>query len=245
MAELIKTSAIPPDDCSGQPTRDQVIDRIADHLSAQDPGHPLRVAVDGITAAGKTTLARALTSAVAGRGRPAIHLSMDGFHHPRAHRHRQGRESAVGYYQDAYDFPAFARTVLTPLGPGGDRRYRARIIDLASDQQIDEPPVTAPAAAVLIVDGSFLQRGELAQLWDEVVFAESSFLVARRRGATRDATLFGGLEQAENAFDNRYHAACRYYLAETDPATRASIVIGNDDVDHPELRRIGDLRQLQ
>ncbi|WP_327341046.1 hypothetical protein OG384_37395 (plasmid) [Streptomyces sp. NBC_01324] len=96
MAELIRTGANPPDDRSGHPTRDQVIGRIADHLTAQDPGHPLRVAVDGITAAGKTTLARALVSAVAGRGRPALHLSMDGFHHPRAHRHRQGRDSAVG-----------------------------------------------------------------------------------------------------------------------------------------------------
>jgi uridine kinase len=197
------------------------------------------VAVDGITAAGKTTLARELAAAVSDRGRPAIHLSMDGFHHPRAHRHRQGRDSAVGYYQDAYDFPAFARAVLTPLGPGGDRRYRSRIIDLAGDRQIDEPPLTAPADAVLVVDGSFLQRGELAHLWDEVVFADTSFPVARGRGTRRDAGLLGGLEDAEKAFDNRYHAACRHYLAEVDPVAHAGIVIGNDDVDHPDLRRLG------
>jgi uridine kinase len=231
MAEPIKTT-------TAAPTRDRVIGRIADHLVARAPGHPLRVAVDGITAAGKTTLARALVAAVSDRGRPAIHLSMDGFHHPRAHRHRQGRDSAVGYYQDAYDFPAFARTVLAPLGPGGDRRYRGRIIDLAADRQIDDPPVTAPADAVLVVDGSFLQRGELAHLWDEVVFADTGFPVARRRGTRRDAELLGSLEQAEKAFDNRYHAACRRYLAEVDPVRHASTVVGNDDVDHPELRRI-------
>uniref|UniRef100_A0AAU2VHD6 Uridine kinase n=1 Tax=Streptomyces sp. NBC_00008 TaxID=2903610 RepID=A0AAU2VHD6_9ACTN len=144
----------------------------------------------------------------------------------------------------AYDVPAFARTVLTPLGPGGDRRYWCRIVDLPSDRQIDEPPVTASAEAVLIVDGSFLQRSELAHLWDEVVFAGAGFPVARRRGTTRDAALFGGLEHAENAFDNRYHAACRRNLAETDPAARATVV-GNDDVDHPVLHRVGDLRQPQ
>ncbi|MEU8773376.1 hypothetical protein [Streptomyces sp. NPDC048606] len=112
--------------------------------------------MDGITAAGKSTLARALASAVADRGRPAIHVSMDGFHHPRAHRHRRGRDSAVGYYQDAYEFPAFARTVLSPLGPGGD-------------WQIDERPVAAAADTVLIVDGSFLgghHRGQGGRLGD-------------------------------------------------------------------------------
>ncbi|MEU9117690.1 hypothetical protein AB0D04_39660 [Streptomyces sp. NPDC048483] len=239
MAEIIDNEPNRYDGRVSRPTRDQVIGRIADHLAARRPGHPLRVAVDGITAAGKTTLARALATAVDDRGRPAVHLSMDGFHHPRAHRHRQGRDYAIGYYQDAYDFPAFVRSVLVPLGPGGDHRYRSRIIDLAGDQAIDEPPVAAPADAVLVVDGSFLQRHELAGLWDEVVFADTSFLVARQRGTRRDTTLFGSSAQAEHAFDHRYHAACRLYLAEVDPAAHATIVVGNDDLDHPVLRRIG------
>jgi uridine kinase len=214
--------------------RERVLGRIADHLVT--PGGPLRVAVDGITASGKTTLARELTAAVTARGRSAAHLSMDGFHHPRAIRHRQGRDSADGYYCDAYDFAAFERLVLEPLGPGGDRKYRERIIDLRSDAPIDEPPVEAPQDLVLIVDGSFLQR-ELE--WDEVVFVDTPFEVARDRGTRRDTELLGGLEQAERAFDQRYHAASRRYLDEVDPATSATVVLGNADVTDPVLRRIG------
>jgi uridine kinase len=217
-------------------TRDRVLSRIADHLAAQRPGHPLRVAVDGITAAGKTTLAGELAAALNERGRPAAHLSMDGFHHPRAIRHRQGRDSADGYYADAYDFESFSRLVLEPLGPGGDRKYRRRIIDLASDTRIDEPPVEAGEDLVLVVDGSFLQR-ELT--WDEVIFVDTPFEVARDRGTRRDAELLGGLEQARRAFDQRYHAASRRYLDEIGPAARATVVIGNADVAHPVLRRIG------
>jgi uridine kinase len=56
------------------------------------------VSVDGITVAGKTTVAREFAAAVGERGRVAVHLSMDGFHHHRAHRHRQGWDSAIGYY---------------------------------------------------------------------------------------------------------------------------------------------------
>jgi uridine kinase len=217
-------------------TRARVLGRVADHLIARQVGHPLRVAVDGITAAGKTTLARELAAAVAARGRPATHLSMDGFHHARAHRRRQGRDSATGYYEDAYDFPTFTRTVLAPLGPGGDRRYRRRIIDLAADAPVDEPPVTATEGMVLVVDGSFLQRD---LTWDEVVLVDTAFAVARDRGSRRDADAFGGITAAENAYDARYHAASRRYLTEVDPAASATIVIGNDDPAHPELRRIG------
>ena len=67
---------------------------------------------------GKTTWARELTGAFRAHGRPALHLSTDDFHHPRARRHRRGRTSAAGYYADAYDFAALAEHVLRPLGPG-------------------------------------------------------------------------------------------------------------------------------
>jgi uridine kinase len=216
--------------------RERVLGRIADHLCERRPGHPLRVAVDGITASGKTTLARELTAAVASMGRPAAHLTMDGFHNPRVVRHRLGRDSADGYYTDAYDFTSFERLVLEPLGPGGDRKYRERIIDLRSDTPLSEPPVEAPEDMILIVDGSFLQR-ELT--WDEVVFVDTPFEVARDRGTRRDTELLGGLEQAGRAFDQRYHAAGRRYLTEVGPADRATVVLGNADVANPVLIRIG------
>lgn len=193
--------------------------------------------MDGVTAAGKTTLARELAAAVGDRGRTVIHLGMDGFHHPRAHRYRQGRGSALGYYQDAYDFEGFARLVLIPLGPNGNLRYRSRIIDLASDEALDEPTLDAPVDSVLLVDGSFLQR-DLSALWDEVVFVDTSIAAARERGTRRDTAQFGGLQEAREAFDNRYHAASRFYLDEVRPAARASVVIENDDLDRPVLRRL-------
>jgi uridine kinase len=90
-----------------------------------------------------------------------VTLSMDGFHKPRAHRYRRGRQSAVGYYEDAYDWVGFVTQVLVPLGPGGSGRYRPRVHDLVSDQLVDEDPLEAPADALVLVDGSFLQRPEM------------------------------------------------------------------------------------
>jgi hypothetical protein len=163
---------------------------------------------------------------------------MDGFHHPRAHRHRQGRVSGIGYYQDAYDLESLAHMVLVPLGAGGDLRYRPRIIDLERDEIIEEW-ATAPRDSVLIVDGTFLQRDELAGLWDEVVYLDTGFEVARARGIQRDAARLGSDEAAGHLFDQRYHIACRMYVEEIGPLDRSTIVITNDDIDRPVLRRIG------
>ena len=170
-------------------SRGRIVARIADHLIAQPADHRLRVAIDGITAAGKTTLAAELTDVVRARGRRAEHLSTDDFHHVRARRYQQGRTSALGYYQDAYDLETFRRFVLYPLGPDGDRRY-------------------------------------------------PSFAAARDRGSHRDAEAFGGVNEAAAALDQRYRAASRFYLDEVDPAARASIVVGNDDLARPTLRRV-------
>ena len=62
--------------------------------------------MDGITAAGKTTWAVELAAALHARGRSALHLTLDNFHHPRTRRYRQGRTSPAGYYADAYDVEA-------------------------------------------------------------------------------------------------------------------------------------------
>jgi uridine kinase len=195
------------------------------------------VAVDGITAAGKSTLVAELGTAVGGMGRPVVTVSMDDFHRPRDERYRQGRHSAVGYYEDAYDIPAFIDGVLIPLGPGGSRRYRRRVLDLATDRSVDEEPTEAPADAVVIVDGSFLQRPELDPHWDHRIFVNTSFEVARARAIRRDADLLGGAEAAAELYERRYHPACRLYLESVAPTRRADVIIDNDDPWRPFVHR--------
>jgi uridine kinase len=148
--------------------------------------------------------------------------------------------SAVGHYQDAYDLAAaFARLVLDPLGPGGDCRYRPAILDLATDVPIDDPPRPAPVDAVVLVDGTFLHHPSLAGRWDEVVFLDTDFDLARARAVRRDSALIDGAAAADQAYRTRYHAACRLYLADVDPVSTATIVINNGGMQHPVLRRLG------
>ena len=221
--------------------RAAVVDAVADLLCAGRPDHPLRVAVDGITASGKSRFAEEVADAVQTRGRHAARVSMDSFHHVRAYRHRQGRLSGDGYYEDAYDLARAVREMLAPLGPGGSLRYRDRIVDLAADRPVESWSDATPDM-VLIVDGSFLQRQEIRSSWDVVIYLQVEFDVALQRGVAREAAALDDRDAAREAFLARYHAAGRRYLAEVDPVGRADIVVDNNDLDQPRLVRLARAR---
>ncbi|GAB0171274.1 hypothetical protein LSPCS325_47110 [Lysinibacillus sp. CTST325] len=78
------------------------------------------MAISGITASGKTTFANELAEELRRRKK---RTSIDNFHHPRAIRYRQGKDSAIGYYEDAHDYQALKEKLLILLGENGDRQY--------------------------------------------------------------------------------------------------------------------------
>ncbi|QBX54937.1 uridine kinase [Nocardioides seonyuensis] len=211
---------------------------VAEALVREQTGAPLRVGVDGICGAGKSTFTRALVKEVESSGRPAIHVDSDGFHHVRDRRRRNTVDQARGYYEDAYDFDALAELVLRPLGPGGSRRYARRVHDLVTDAVITDDTATAPPDAVVLFDATFLQQPRLEGLWDLVIYLHSDEEAAVERGVDRDADALGGRESARAAYDARYMAACRIYLAERQPRERASMVVDNSDPRAPVMVRL-------
>ena len=79
--------------------RNQVLTKLAEQIvTVEFPGHPIRVAIDGVDASGKTALADELVPLIEERGRPVIRASVDGFHQPRSLRYQRGVNSPEGYY---------------------------------------------------------------------------------------------------------------------------------------------------
>ena len=212
-----------------------MLNEVATKLGRLRLGRPLRVAIDGRTASGKTTLADELATLLAKLGRSVIRTSIDGFHRPRMERYARGRLSAEGYYYDARDLPAVVTLLLTPLGPKGDRQYRTASFDLDADRPIKQEPKVAAENAILIVDGTFLQRPELQPHWDVTVFVQTSADISEARGLGRDMELLGGEEAARNLYAIRYRPAYALYERLCEPELNSDVIINNDDLIRPLL----------
>jgi uridine kinase len=193
----------------------------------------VRVAVDGVDAAGKTIFADALATELRGAGRTAIRISLDDFHNARSVRYRRGRQSPEGFWLDSYNYERFTSDVLVPLGPGGSRSYRAKAHDLRTDADIRTEHQQAPPGCLVIIDGLFLHRDELHGHWDFSVFLDVPFEITAGRMAARD----GMHPDPAHASMRRYVEGQRLYLQQFDPRSRASIVIDNTHPDEPRIIR--------
>lgn len=205
-----------------------MIDRLAALLVATAPDRRALVAVDGVDASGKTTLADALAAAVAPR-REVLRASVDSFHRPRAERYRRGRTSAEGCYRDTFDHDALRDRLLLPFRDGGP--VVTATFDHVHDAPVAAAPVEPGPTALLLVDGVFLQRPELDVGWDLVVHLRVPDDEVLRRAAGRD-----GLD-ALPLYRSRYLPAQRLYEAECAPAERAHVVLDSTDPAAPVVLR--------
>jgi uridine kinase len=196
------------------------------------PARPvLRVAVDGVDGAGKTTFADELAGLLRAQGRSVIRASVDGFHHTRAVRYRLGRTSPEGFYHDSYNYAALRSGLLDPLREGGTLRYRTAIFDVNTHQRLNLPMQQAELGSILIVDGLFLHRPELRDVWDDSVFLRVDFAVSVPRGAARGPGYGSPDPDAES--NRRYVEGNRLYFQEAQPEKWAGVVVDNTDLENP------------
>jgi uridine kinase len=215
--------------------RAKAISRLADMIASIHLDHPVRVGIDGVDCAGKTMLADELVEPLQARGRDVIRASIDGFHNPREVRHRQGRGSARGYYEDSFNLEAVLSSVLLPLGPGGNRIYRTAQFDFKTDQPVDRPWQTAKPDAVLVFEGVFLHRPLLLRRWDFTIFVDTAFDITIQRAFIRDRKLFQTEEKTRELYRQRYIPGQKLYLKEQRPLDKADVVFKNNDIENPEL----------
>lgn len=216
-------------------SRSDVLTQLWDEIESLRPESRILVALDGFDGAGKSHFSRELSEHARRRARrPAIGVSIDGFHRSKAERVAAGT-GPEGFYSGSYRYDAFRACVVDALRAHGT--ITPGVWDVGRDASIDPAPIAVPPTGVVLVDGIFLQRPELAAVWDATVWVHAPFEVSVPRGNAR----FPGNHDPdpEAPSNGRYVGGQRMYLAEARPQERATWVWDNTVLDRPTTRRNG------
>jgi uridine kinase len=206
-----------------KPEKTDVLDALAAEILHNYGRGRVIVAVDGVDGAGKSTFAGFLIEAFHRAGHTALVASVDDFHRPRDQRYARGKDSPEGFYLDSYDYPAFRELLVQPF-----KRGATEIVAGTFDHVGDVPTRIVETVefpdAILVIEGIFLQRPELAPLWNYAVWLD----VPR---AVRDARLIE--RDGPTSVGPRYSGGQDLYLSDANPRAAANAIIDNSDADHP------------
>ena len=220
--------------------RDAVLRAVADRVCSHDQDRVV-VGIDGRSGAGKSTFADELAGELRERGRIVIRSTTDSFHRPRDERLKRGLNSAEGYLLDSHQVDRIVNELLVPFRLGA-----GEVLVAAFDEPTDTPleSVTKVAShAVLVFDGLFLHRDELAKLWDVSVYLDADerrnaewlqFLLDElpTNSTARAAELDRRLDLARWP---RYRHGWSTYIDGLAPHRRATIVVDNNDLACPRI----------
>jgi uridine kinase len=184
------------------------LETIIQFLQAQAHRPVLLVAIDGHSAAGKSTLARTLQATL-----PQVTIvHMDDFYRPMLPADR-ARLDAAGGYQQYYDWQRLEHEVLQPLAQGTASRYRR--YDWQQNT-LDGWQEVRPAGMV-IVEGCYAARPELRDYYHTSIVVETP---AQERAQRQQARA-----DASPAWLARWDAAEQYYLRQYAPQTAATFIV--------------------
>jgi len=183
----------------------------------------LRLGVDGPVAADAHALADDIAAELVGRAVPVARVCADDFLRARSLRLEHGPDDPDAFAECWYDLAALRREVLDPMDPGGTARtWLPRLRDPGTDRPYRDARQGAVPATVVVLDGRFLARWEIADAVDVRVHLEVSPAArARRVPADERARLLPVWEQ---------------YLQWFDPAASAAVVVRHDRPSHPAVR---------
>lgn len=176
---------------------------IVDGLPVPPPGRPLIIAVDGRSASGKSTLADTLAAAIP---RSCVVHTDD-----------------LAWQESFFGWDHLLREVLTPLHRGEPVVFRPPAWELHGR---DGAITVSDDCRVVLVEGVGAGRREVADLVDHVIWVQSDFAEAERRGIARDvAHGMNGDAAASTTFWHEWMAQELSFLRDDRPWTRADLMV--------------------
>ena len=178
---------------------------------------PLVVAIDGRSGAGKTTIA---TELAAGLG--AVVINGDDFYNATMTDRDWDMRDASERARDVIDWKRMREEAIGPLRQGADAQWTTYDYERGPYPDGSYPmsrTVAVKSHPVILIDGAYSGRPELADLVDVSVLVEADDVVRRRRLASREDPAF--LEQWHLRWDD----AEMHYFANIRPRESFDILV--------------------
>ena len=183
------------------------------------------IGIDGLRGAGKTTLVNSLKLQLQNENYSSYVLHIDDFIHPKRIRYDSSREEWYCYYNLQWRYDYLVKEILSPIKNGEIIDKQIEIYNKESDEYFTQR-VNLVHGSVLILEGVFLQRKELKDYLDFVIYLDVPQEVRLNRVLARDSYI-GGLEDIKCKYEKRYFPAEEKYMLEYSPIENADFVLKN------------------
>ncbi|WP_055070272.1 uridine kinase [Clostridium massiliamazoniense] len=181
------------------------------------------VGIDGLGGAGKSTIVNSLKLQLEKENYPTYILHIDDFIHPKHIRYDSTKEEWYCYYNIQWRYDYLVEEILSPIKKGNEINKVIELYDKENDKYILQS-LYIPHGSILILEGVFLQRKELRNYLDFVIYLDVPQEVRLNRVLVRDSYI-GSLEDIKNKYQRRYFPAENKYLLEYCPIENADFVL--------------------
>jgi len=183
------------------------LDLILD-LANGRPNTVTTVAITGPDCAGKSSLARWVKDELIKRDSWASVLEVDSYNRPRESRTGLPTE-ADDYYSNGYDLEQL-------------------LLDVDAVKNIFENSEQTSAPKIILVEGVFLLKTDIASSWDASIWLEITDDELLERGSSRDAEFFGSKEKARAVYETRIVPAQHIHRTRDLPLEAATSVFNSN-----------------
>jgi uridine kinase len=186
------------------------------------------IGVNGIDCSGKSAFAGALEKYLKAQGYKTQMVRLDDFHNPLKIRYA-GKDQAENYYQRSFNTDLIIEKLLSPVSRKEDVSARLTLLNVDADEYDLVRDYSIDRDTIVIFEGVFIFRKELAPYLDYKVFLEIPIDECKKRARVRD------LQASVEKYDVKYIPAQLKYLSEYPPRRTADIIIDNTDWEYPKI----------
>jgi len=195
----------------------------------KDKNKPFVIGISGIDGAGKTSFAESLERYLVKHDNQTQAIHLDDFHNPKAVRYA-GEDEAENYYTRSFNLNIIVEKLLKPLRKNKTYSTTMTVLDWHTDKYDTERKYVFSQDTMVIFEGVFLFRKELAPYIDYKIFLDIPFDESKKRAKERDP------DAVIAKYDKKYLPAQSRYLGEYPPEKTADMVIDNTNWEYPRLK---------